>query len=181
MFLHEHEIKEIFNESKKANITSNDFLLLWTWFDFVSVKKSRSLSILKIAFFPSWTDKTWSHKSSFCKFSQQTSNLNGFWFSWTSVYFAMLKTSQFFLVFDYTLNQLTLKIREPMLSLTNKLSLKVKLLISQISLILTVIYYIKKRSFSFCLLKSSCLLFWRPLKSSLTVFIFLPEFCRYIC
>ena len=80
-----------------------------------------------------------------------------------------VKNKLIFLGFDYRLNQLRLKIRKQMLSLTNKLSLKVKLLISQISLILKVIYYIEKRSFSFCLLKSSCLLFWRPLKSSSTV------------
>ena len=38
MFLHEHEIKEIFDESRKANITSNDFLFSWTLRAFPSYK-----------------------------------------------------------------------------------------------------------------------------------------------
>ena len=50
-----------------------------------------------------------------------------------------------------------------------KMVLKVKFLIFQIVLILTVIYYIKKRSFTIWFLKPSLFLFWRFLIPSSTV------------
>ena len=55
-----------------------------------------------------------------------------------------------------------------------KMVLKVKFLIFQIVLILTVICYIKKRSFTIWFLKPSLFLFWRFLIPSSTV-------CHMIC